>query len=333
MKNILIVFSLVLLTIGCQKDEKEIFIPKNYLEEFQTEKIQIFDLDTLSSKEIKGKNGTIINFNRSDFEVNTNELVTLELLELYDFKEILYRNLSTITTDNELLETNGVLYISFKSNNEEIKLKENKVLMVYPPKGKLENYNIYNLTKDSLENNKWEISKQDYVIVELNKGTSWSPIIVESLIHKDSVAYYKKLNEIALKKESVNSSNKLKYLDNFPFFIVNNKGFGYINLDRILASSKKINFKLNNKKQKFTGFNVYYTYENLKSFLYYPRPKGELDFTRIPIRGKTWVTVISELEGVLYYDRIKLNEYSHNSEFILDMKKTTNEALQKLLTN
>ena len=137
MKNILIVFSLVLLTIGCQKDEKEIFIPKNYLEEFQTEKIQIFDLDTLSSKEIKGKNGTIINFNRSDFEVNTNELVTLELLELYDFKEILYRNLSTITTDNELLETNGVLYISFKSNNEEIKLKENKVLMVYPPKESL----------------------------------------------------------------------------------------------------------------------------------------------------------------------------------------------------
>ena len=59
---------------------------------FQT-KAQIIDLDTIDYKEIIGKHGTKIFFYRELFDVKDGDKIELELIELYDFKEVLYRNI------------------------------------------------------------------------------------------------------------------------------------------------------------------------------------------------------------------------------------------------
>lgn len=323
MKNLYLILTVLLITIGCKKDENSIFIPKNYLQKFQTEKKQILDLDTISFKEIIGKNGTKFYYNREDFNISKGDEITLELIELYDFKEILYRNINTVTTKNELLETNGVLYISFKSKGKEIKLKENKKLLIYPPKGKLNNNDIFITKNDSINNIKWDITDQNYIKIVENRGGGVS---VETIIHKDSLPTYEnRKKEIA---KLVSESDKIK-----EFFIVTNDDFGWINIDRIVNVDFKMNFNLINKENQFSGFNIYYSYKNLKSFISDARLKDDLNFDSIPISGKTWMTIIGEKNNILFYDKIELKKELNNSEIILKMKKTDEKELQKLLIN
>ncbi len=115
--------------INCKKEPNAPFVPKNELADFISEKSQIIDLDTLVYKKIKGKHGTVVHYDRYDFELGKNDKVQLKLIELYDFKEILYRNIQTLTTDNKLLETSGVLKIVFTSNGKELKLKKGLKLL------------------------------------------------------------------------------------------------------------------------------------------------------------------------------------------------------------
>lgn len=325
MKNFYLFLIILLVTIGCKKDEASIFIPKNYLEEFQTEKTQFFDLDTLSLKLIKGKEGTEIYFMREDFDISKDEKITLELIELYDFKEILYKNINTITKDNELLETNGVLYISFKSDGKEIKLKKNKKIRISPIKGKLKDNDIFRAKKDSLNNIKWEKINQEYVVIKEDRGGG---ITMDIHIHKDSIKNYRK----KVKERQINFNNLRKSNVNDLFFITNND-FGWINIDKIVDVDFKMNFNLIDKKNEFLGFNIYFTYKNLKSFIYNPRLKNELKFDSIPISGKTWMTIIGEKNNILFYDKIELKKELNNSDLILKMKKTNKKELQKLLNN
>ncbi|PQJ80206.1 hypothetical protein [Polaribacter porphyrae] len=327
MKNIYLLLITLIIISSCQKDEKSIFISKNHFKEFQFEKTQIFDLDTLSFKLIEGKNGTKINFNREDFDISKNDKITLELIELYDFKEILYRNINTVTTKNELLETNGVLYISFKSNEEEINLKKDKVLSVYPPKGKLKNNNVFKTQKTSTEFIKWEMLKEVDTIFPIYKGGG---IWMSTFIKKDSIEFYSKLNEKLSKFKNYNSFIKSKYP---KYFLLRNSDFGWINIDKIVDVDTTLNFNLIDIRNQFLGFNFYITYKELKSFIYNSRLKNNLKFEEIPISGKTWITVIGEKGGGIFYDKIPLNKKLNNSDIILKMKKTTNKKLQELLIN
>jgi hypothetical protein len=321
-KLFIFLFTLSIIT-SCQKDEEKIFIPKNYLKKFQTEKVQVFDLDTLLFKQIIGKYGTEISFNREDFNVSKNEKITLELIELYDFKEILYRNINTVTTDNQLLETNGVFYISFKSDEKEVKLKENKKVFVYPLKGKLKDNDIFIAEKNSLQNIKWKITNQDYVTVIENKGGG---VIIDVIVHKDSLANYKKKWGKTVELYDLNKKTK-------NFFTLKSEDFGWINIDRIVDVDFKINFSLKDNKKRFSGFNIYFSYDELKSFIYNNRLNNDLKFDNIPISGKTWITIIGEEEDILYYDKIELKKDLNNSDIILNMKEIRLKNLESIINN
>ena len=325
MKNLYLILTVLLITIGCKKDENSIFIPKNYLQKFQTEKTQFFDLDTISFKEIIGKNGTKISFNREDFKISKSDKITLELIELYDFKEILYRNINTVTTNNELLETNGVLYISFKSNGKEIKLNENKNLMVFPPYGKLKNNNIFIAKKDSLENIKWKITNQNYINIIKNLGGG---IKVFQTILKDSLIDFNKKNI-----EVISENDDRTFFFNKRFFVITNNDFGWINIDKVIDIDFNVNLLLVDKSKSFFGLDIYFTYDKFNSFIHYTRLKNNLKFDSIPISGKTWMTIIGEKDNILFYNKIELKKELNNSEIILNMKKTDEKELQKLLIN
>ncbi|SDS43146.1 hypothetical protein SAMN05216503_3043 [Polaribacter sp. KT25b] len=327
MKKLFIFLFTVAIITGCQKDEKHIFIPENHFKKFQTEKIQIFDLDTLSFKQIIGKNGTKISFNRNDFIISKNKKISLELIELYDFNEIIYKNINTITTDNELLETNGVLYISFKSDEKEIDLKLNKKIVVYPAEGKLLDNDVFKTNTDSLQNIKWELLKQVDTIFPIYKGGG---VWVSTIVKKDSVDYFKKQNEKLSKFKNYNSFIKSKYP---AYFLLANDDLGYINIDKLINIKDKITFSLLDKKVKFPGFNIYFTYDKLKSFIYNSRLKDDLKFDNIPLSGKTWITIIGEQKGILYYDKIELEKGLNNSEIILNMKEISIKNLVSIINN
>lgn len=316
----------VILCCSCKKETLAPFVSENFLEEFQTEKAQVFDLDTIAFKDITGKHGTKIFFDRALFDVKDNEKIQLELIELYDFKEILYHNIQTLTTDNKLLESSGVLKVTFTANGKEIKLKKGELVIVYPPNGKLKNNDIFLSKKDSLNNITWDITDQNYSLFSVHLvGGIWEQI----LINNDSISYYKKLNKKNTGYESYDDliTENLIVKD---FLVIGKNNSNWINIDRFVDIDARIDFNLKNQKEDFSGFDIYFNYMGLNSFMHEPRISDHLNFYDIPISGKMYITVLGKKENELFYDKIELNNSIHNTTISLNMKKTTKEALKKL---
>ncbi|WP_408049767.1 hypothetical protein [Tenacibaculum halocynthiae] len=311
---------------SCKKENQKPFIPKNHLADFITEKSQFFDLDTIEFKEIIGKYGTKIRYVRDYFNLKQNDKVQLELIELYDFNEILYRNIQTLTTDNELLETSGVLKIVFTSNGKKLNLRKGEKIIVYPPKRKLKNNTIFLSESDHTGNIKWKITSQNYRLFSIYRGGG---IWVKTLIDKDSLPYYKKINLNSIGHETYEKyiSKDLIVKD---FFILNQNDSNWINIDRFVKNTSKINFKLNDKSNKFSGFDSYIVYKNIDSFIHESKFENDILFENIPISGTTYIIIVGSYRTQIYYDKITLNEKLDNSEIQLNMKKTTKEELKNL---
>lgn len=323
----LLIVSVLIFTTSCKKEKLAPFTPKNHLENFQTEKSQIFDLDTLEFKEIIGKNGTKIKFHRDLFEIEDGKKIQLELIELYDFKEVLYRNIQTVTTDNKLLESSGVLKVTFTSNEKELKLREGELLRVYPPKGKLKDNDVFLSQTDSLGNINWNITNQNYSLFSVGVGGGiWKRILVDN----DSIPKLKKQNLISTGYETYEDDLIRDTAVIKEFFILQINTSQWINIDRFVNTENKITFDLEDKSEEFSVFNVYINYEEINSFIYETRLMDELDLSNIPLSGKTFITVIGENKEGVFYDKIELKETINNSKIQLNMKKTTEEELRKM---
>lgn len=303
---------------NCKKETQEPFIPKNYLANFITEKPQLFDLGTIEYKEIVGKHGTKVIFSRDFFELKENQKVQLELIELYDFKEILYRNIQTVTTNDELLETSGVLKVVFTSNGKKLKLKKDSNIIVYPPKGKLKDNDIFLSETDSIGNIKWEITNQNYVeaLEDVGGGISIMYRILE-----DSLPSFKK-------RVLVKNTIRKKVRD---YFVLNNNSWSWINIDRFAKDLPRINFSLKDKLNKFSGFGMYIKYDSLKSFVTFSRLKNDLLFEDIPVSNRTNIIIFGSSKNQTYYDKIELHKSHNNSELKLNMKKISEKELQRII--
>lgn len=323
--NYLYTILLFFILSSCKKENEVLFIPKNYLAEFKSDQSQFFELNNLDYKEINGKHGTKIMYSRDLFDLKETDKVKLELIELYDYNEILYRNIQTLTTDNQLLETSGVLKIVFTSNGKKLKFKKGSKIIVYPPKGKLKNNDIFLSETDSIGSIKWKITNQDYTEITIYKGGG---IYIKDIIRLDSLNYYlRKLGNAFLdyKNYSSNDDNELK-----NYFVLEDNSWNWINIDKFSNLEKVINFQLKDSQQKFPGFQTFITYNNKDSFLSESRYKNYLEFDSIPIDNPTHLIVIGEYKKHVYFDKIKLDEGLNNSEIKLDMKKTTKEELKNL---
>ncbi|WP_442267513.1 hypothetical protein ACSIGC_07505 [Tenacibaculum sp. ZS6-P6] len=317
---------IILLIASCKREKLEPFTPKNHFASFQKEKSQFFDLDTIYDKFIEGKHGTKFYFRRDLFDLQETDKVQLELIELYDFKEILYRNIQTLTTDNQLLESSGVLKIKFTSNGKELQLKKGERIAVYPPKGKLKGNDIFLSETDYSSNITWKITDQNYELFTYPVGGG---IWVTDYVNKDSIPYYKKQNKELLGFETYQEYIK-EGLVVKDFFILGNVNKQWINIDRFVKNVSKLNFSLVEKTERFSGFDIYFFYDNLNSFIYEPRANNNLKFQQIPISGKTYILVVGSYKNQIYYDKIELKEATNNATLNINMKKTTKEDLKRL---
>ncbi|AUC13955.1 hypothetical protein BTO06_01760 [Tenacibaculum sp. SZ-18] len=322
----LLLIGLVTTLFNCKTDKLEQFIPENHLASFQTEKPQFFDLDTLEYKTIIGKHGTKIMYYRELFDTIYKDPIQLELTELYDFKEILYRNIPTITTKDELLETSGVLKIKFTSNGKELEIREGEKLIVYPPGNKLKNNNIFLSEKDSITNIKWNLTDQNYVYISILLGGGISKRIY---IPFDALSENEKSR---IKSKQIINADELIHLElknEINSFILESIKEKWINIDKFIQPEKKISFNIE-ENIDFSGYNTYVQYEDLNSFLSYTVTEDMLTLKNIPIKGRVNLIVVGRnLEGI-FFDKINLNTISDNSEIKLDMKKTSKHDLKKL---
>lgn len=311
---------------SCKKEEIKL-IPKNPLLEFDKSEIQIFKLDTLDYFEIVGKKGTKIRFNRENFNVSENDKITAELIELYDFNEILFKNINTLTDKGELLETSGVIKIEFKAKNQNLSLNENSSLIIEFPKNILKNNSLFTADINEFNQVKWKEEKQNDTLFSISIGGGiWKEIVIQ----KDSVSFYKALN---LKntgyetiREAWKESSKFDKLNSIGLF----KNLGWINIDKFINPDYLTAFELipNNKKVK--NLVVYFIYENLNSFISEYRTIENLNFENIPIKNSTRILIIGEYENNLFADNIILNKFKTNAKIKLNLEVMTKEQIKNM---
>lgn len=315
MKNLLLLvtFGIILFFhIGCE-DEKVIeFKPVNHLQQFSKAKLQsnTFDLDSIYMV-FKGKLGTKLYFVRNQFEIEENQKITVELKEFYDYKELLFNNINTLTDKKELLESSGVIYLDFKANGKSLRLKDGERIDVQFPNNRMENNYIYYAKIDSIGQFKW--IKEDTLFTYIIQYDRTYGIDMLKQIRIDSLPYYRRLDSLEFEFwQSKAITDRIAI----------NK-FAWINIDKIIAPDYLMNFDLTIQNPELDNFSFYITYNDQNSFISEYRTKEDLSFKDIPIKGNTQLMAVSKTGNSFFAKKTELDSTKRELRIMLKEMDTT----------
>ena len=178
MRNkLLIIFSIsLLLLVSCNKVTKKQNSLKASLEDPFLNSItesQYFEIDTKKDHIVEGQKGTLLILPKGCF-IDKNGLtvtknITVELVESLDLEEMILSNLTT-TSNGQLLETDGMIYISAKANGEELNInKEIPIHIEIPTSKRKEGMMAYKGIRDEQGNMNWvEPQKIDNYLIPVD---------------------------------------------------------------------------------------------------------------------------------------------------------------------
>ncbi|HDZ07207.1 hypothetical protein LCGC14_0559820 [marine sediment metagenome] len=304
MKKIGILIIGLAFLMGCveEKDTRN-----NIFDPFQTSakvESQYFDLDTISLKEIEGKKGTKIYFLREFFDVDSTDKISLELKEFYNISDLIKNNIRTITEDNELLESSGVIYLNFTKNGEELKLKDSATMRVRFPFSLSEQDKIFNGKMDSISQMSWSETKAYFMVLRFNKKYQ---IDMGYNVTLDSLPYYQELwrKQDSIYNETVSSYNNIDKKIGAAVSLTN---LGWINVDRFVEKPTTRDFSLTNSL-KVEGIVMYVVFDNLNSFTsYYPVDTENIILTDVPVLENTSLIAVGIKNKQLYAQKILVDD-------------------------
>jgi len=288
--------------------------PSEELKSLFNIKIQKIDLGTLKNKTIVGIKGTEIEFERNKFEVENGEKITLILKELYEFKELFFNNINTITANNKLLESSGVIYISFESNGKKLKLKEKEFIKVSFPNSELNKNTLFSAKTDSLNQFEWTELKEKKAITEnarILRNVGGGITIEEIVI--DTVGY------------NLGEFSKIDSLNNSVFL----RKFDWINIDKLTEVDENISFQVEIENNDFGILTSYVIYKNRNSFVSNYHSNEELKLSNIPIiKNQTFLIVLGYKNNLFFASKIQLE---NQNKIIMELKEINRKELEKLI--
>ena len=290
--------------MGCLEDKdtrNKVFNP------FQTNgkvESQFFNLDTIELKEITGKKGTKIYFLRESFDVDSTDKISLELKEFYNISDLIKNNIRTITQNNELLESSGVIYLNFKKNGEELKLKDSSTIGVRFPLDLSNQDKIFNGKMDSIGQISWSETEAYFTVLRFNKQYQ---IDIGYEVTLDSLPYYQELwrKQDSIYEKTIDSYNNI---DKEVGASVSLTNLGWINVDRFVEKPTMMDLSFTNSLE-VDGIVMYLVYENLNSFTsYYPDETENIILTDIPVLENTSLVAVGIKDKQLYAQKILVSD-------------------------
>lgn len=328
--------------LSCKKDNLELaFTTHEALKKelFNDEASQEITFTLTNDTVLIGSKGTRILLQKDIFENYLGGLITLELKEFYTREDIILNGLSTISDQQELLETSGMFYINFKENGNQLEIKKDKFYTVETTQNiKLESKIFHVEDEDSFA---WTLQKENeiYVIMDdvvLNKQYKLlsSNSVLGGGYHKEVLL--REFNDVKMRDSIFLDSIHKKEEDLIALMNISDDIFGFrvsrlgwINIDLILKDieEKEVIIEAINRDIDYLSVLVIYfdynsTYnffiENLNEgtkFMYKPIGKGKLLF------------IYKENDKILY-DKFYFGAQNESS-IHLDLKEILLEDLKK----
>jgi hypothetical protein len=132
----------------------------------EREYIQTCKFSPINDFSIIGDKGTIIQFPKYAF-VDANGIpvkneITIELLEIYSKSDMILNNIQTISDEN-LIESGGMIYIKAFFQNKELELDKNKYYTIkFPTKNKEEDMQIF-YGDTTMSNINWKQANRNFI--------------------------------------------------------------------------------------------------------------------------------------------------------------------------
>lgn len=323
MKKIFSALAGIILLLSCVEEKKSTNKIFNPFEVNVNEQIQIFDLDTIQLKEITGKLGTKIYFDRNSFNVKGSDKITLELKELYNIQDLIKNNIRTLTENNDLLESSGVIFLNFKRNGEDINLAGNSRIQVRFPVKFSNQDKLFSGEMDSTGQMSWSESESYFTVLRFDKQYQ---IDMPHDVTLDSLPYYQELWRI---QDSIYEKTIGRY-DRIEKKVGTSLSFnklGWINIDKFVESPTKTDFNLTNSLD-MEGLVIYALYEDLDSFIsFYPDETNNIILTDVPVVDKTFLIAVGTKDGQLFGQKLFVGE---NKSLELSLKELNQSELNKL---
>lgn len=139
--------------------------------ELPVKKSQFFFIDSSKDTTITGKEGTKISFKANTFDIPNKEKIKIELKEFYKRSDLALSNLTTITNDEKLLETGGMVFLEATVKNKKVHLKkESNYTIEFPYENKKEGMLLF----EGVENS-------NTIVWEKLNTSQVEPIVVEEI--------------------------------------------------------------------------------------------------------------------------------------------------------
>lgn len=315
---------LVILTVSCShKKEKVNGKANNYFESIQ--KTQRFWINPTEDNIVLGKNNTKIQISKNSFNTS-NDSVVVELIECYSLKDIIFNNLSTVTEDEKLLETDGMLYVEVKSTKGE-KLRLNKPITINIPslrKKGLEKFELFQGKNNTNQTITWRELNQG-ITSELDlHGKEIEPDSSDTDLDFDSLQAKPSTTKVYIK---LDSSVKNKYIVGYIFQI---SSLGWINSDcYVLGEAKNVIVNLADSK---TYIKYYLVLKKSNSVVIGSQDfkNNTVIFKNIPISEPFTIVGFGMQDENLYFKMIDYSSSSLKLNFP-SLQKTDRDELIDLL--
>jgi len=240
------------------------------LRNYFPENVQHFTIDPSRENQIRGEQGTIINFPENAFTCEDGSepsgKITIELMEFYSYADLLKAGLHTMS-NGAMLETGGTIHLAVKCGDNEAKLAPGvEFTMEFPVKG---------WYKDGM---------QTFNGVEEDDNLDWAAT-EESEYDSYDEGYWDEGDEIWYEnpEQAKNDSAMDKYM-------LSSGELGWINCDHFYDAPETTNFVVSVDTSYHASVRM--VFKNIKSVMSgYADSKGNISFINIPV-GET-VTLVA----------------------------------------
>lgn len=314
MKTTFNILLLALLFVGCNNESSEINTQDNDTKSSQTEELlksfkktaQNYTISANEPTEITGEEGTVLTFSADIFEYadgsgNVEGEIEIQLTEYYTMCDMLFNKLSTVTTDNKLLETAGMVYIEAFAQNKPLKLKQGtRYQIAFPLQG--ENKDPEMKLFNGVENEQGNIV--------------WNNDPVDQKI--DSLPFYGEPEDLA--------KDQFEEYD----YLFNSTNLGWSNCDKYLAygSENGIELKVKIDSSLYSYPQVILIYKNTNTLLFGSIKPEYFGFSPLIEGSEATIFAFNKIDGKIYQGQKEV-VLSKDLEVNLELEETTLEGLKE----
>lgn len=303
--------------------------------------------------------GTLLKIPAYAFVNKNNQLVDsveLTVQEFYSTEDFFSSNLSTSTTENQLIETQGMVKISAKKGNIPLQLRDTLDLY-FPAQNQRKDYETFWGEKDKDMTVKWKpsnsVNQSEIEDCKIMMAPNWKDYTLEVKLKNQEEGvtnltfngkYEEKINYAQLRTMDLSICAKqfLKDINFFSFEDFRNKSYqrirsnklGFINCDRFVKEKTSM-FSLQMKVDPNLQFvNAFIVFKGLKSVLLKTFSNGNLSIMEnYPVDFCADIIVYAQKDGLPYFVKIEDIQKLNKQEIYADVNQTSFADFDEVLTS